>query len=53
MKMIAAMIDFGRDDSKSASQGNSTRPLDTQTFGPERRFNEYYMAEAFLGDDIN
>ncbi len=53
MKMIAAMIDLGRDDVKSAAHsGSRPRALDTQTFGPELRFNEYYMAEAFLGDDI-
>ena len=53
MKMIAAMIDLGRDDVKSAGQsGNRARALDTQTFGPAKRFNEYYVAEAFLGDDI-
>ena len=53
MKMIAAMIDLGRDDVKGADQsGNKARALDTQTFGPARRFNEYYVAEAFLGDDI-
>lgn len=53
MKMIAAMIDLGRDDVKGADEsGGGQRALDTQTFGPARRFNEYYVAEAFLGDDI-
>lgn len=53
MKMIAAMINLGRDDVKSADLGNSRpRSLDTQTFGPARKFNEYYMAEAFVGDDV-
>ena len=54
MKMIAAMINLGRDDVKGADQsGNQTRALDTQTFGPARKFNEYYVAEAFVGDDIS
>ncbi len=53
MKMIAAMIDLGRDDVKSADQsGGRVRSLETRTFGPAERFNEYYMAEAFLGDDV-
>ena len=53
MKMIAAMIDLGRDDVKSVDQSSrKIRSLDTQTFGPAERFNEYYMAEAFLGDDV-
>lgn len=53
MKIIAAMIDLGRDDVKGAHpSGNQTRALDTHTFGPARRFNEYYVAEAFVGDDI-
>ncbi len=53
MKMIAAMINLGRDDVKGADQsGSRARALDTQTFGPARKFNEYYVAEAFVGDDI-
>lgn len=53
MKMIAAMINLGRDDVKGTHQSdNRTRALDTQTFGPARKFNQYYVAEAFVGDDI-
>lgn len=53
MKMIAAMINLGRDDVKGADQAGKRSPaLDTQTFGPARKFNEYYVAEAFVGDDI-
>ena len=52
MQMIGAMIDLSRDDIPiSGATRRLSRPLEEEVNGAAERFNEYYMAEAFVCED--
>ena len=53
MKVIAAMMELGDDDLDPARLRTSrTRPLDPQVASDAARFDEFFMAEAFILDDV-
>lgn len=51
VKIIGAMVELGSDSGLSASNDPSANPIDARS-GRAEKFDEYYMAEAFLADDM-
>ena len=53
MKVIAAMMDLSYDDHEPGkTQPSRSRPLEQRLGGPAERFDEFFMAEAFILDDV-
>ena len=53
VKVIAAMMDLSRSDVGAGhARDTLSRPLDAGKDARRERFHEYYMAEAFISDDM-
>ena len=53
VRVIAAMVDLSRDDvAPILGSDLQARPLNVRASAAAERFDEYYMAEAFISDDM-